>query len=180
MRHRVAGKKLNRSSGHRRALFRNLVSALIYHERIETTEAKARAVRGQAEKLITLAKRGLAADEEDPARGVHARRLAAARLNRWVQEPDGARVDLLAKLFDDVAPRYVDRPGGYTRMIKLGVRRGDAAPMAVLELVEEGERRPRRSAGRKSAKEKEQGELKEEPAEKVAVRRLRRGRRKRE
>lgn len=137
MRHRVAGKKLNRSSGHRRALLRNLVSALIHHERIETTEAKARAVRGHAEKLITLAKRGLKAEEEDPARGVHARRLAAARLNRWVQEPDGTRVDLVNKLFEEVAPRYADRDGGYTRIVKIGPRRGDAAPMAVLELVEE-------------------------------------------
>lgn len=137
MRHRVAGKKLNRSSGHRRALLRNLVSALIHHERIETTEAKARAVRGHAEKLITLAKRGLKAEEEDPARGVHARRLAAAWLNRWVQEPDGTRVDLVNKLFEEVAPRYADRDGGYTRIVKVGPRRGDAAPMAVLELVEE-------------------------------------------
>ncbi|HEC34895.1 MAG TPA: 50S ribosomal protein L17 [Chloroflexi bacterium] len=137
MRHRVAGKKLNRSGGHRRALFRNLVSALIRHERIETTEAKARAVRRQAEKLITLAKRGLAAEAENPLRGVHARRLAAARMHRWVREPDGTRVDLVKKLFEEVAPRYMDRPGGYTRIVKLGLRKGDAAPMAVLELVEE-------------------------------------------
>jgi large subunit ribosomal protein L17 len=137
MRHRVAGKKLNRSSGHRRALFRNLISALIYHGRIRTTEAKARAVRGQAEKLITLAKHGLVAEQEDAARGIHARRLAAARLNRWMAEGDGTRVDLVKKLFDEVAPRYADRPGGYTRIVKLAPRRGDAAPMAVLELVEE-------------------------------------------
>ena len=82
MRHRVAGKKLNRSLGHRRSMFRNLVSALIHHGRIETTEAKARAVRGDAERLITLAKRGLSAQERDPARGVHARRLAAVRRAR--------------------------------------------------------------------------------------------------
>lgn len=133
MRHRVAGKKLNRSSGHRRALFRNLVSALIYHGRIETTEAKAEAIRPHVEKLITLAKRGLAAD--NPAYGVHARRLAAARINRWVQTPDGERVDLVKKLFDEIAPRYKDRPGGYTRIVKLGPRKGDGAPMAVIELV---------------------------------------------
>lgn len=137
MRHHVAGRKLNRPIGHRRALFRNLVSALIFHGRIETTEAKARAIRGQAEKLITLAKRGLAAEGEIPARGVHARRLAAARINRWASEQDGTRVDLVKKLFDEVAPRYADRPGGYTRIVKLGLRKGDAAPMAVLELVEE-------------------------------------------
>jgi large subunit ribosomal protein L17 len=137
MRHRVAGKKLNRSSGQRRALRRNMVTALLYHERIETTEAKAKAIRGQAEKLITLAKRGLAAEQEDPVRGVHARRLAAGRLNRWVTEPDGTRMDILGKLFEDIAPRYMDRPGGYTRVYKLGPRRGDAAPMVLLELVEE-------------------------------------------
>ena len=137
MRHRVAGKRLNRSSGHRKALRRNLVTALFYHERIETTEAKAKAIRGQAEKLITLAKRGLMAEQEDPGRGVHARRLAAGRLNRWMAEPDGTQVDILEKLFEDIAPRYMDRPGGYTRIYKLGPRRGDAAPMALLELVGE-------------------------------------------
>ena len=137
MRHHVAGKKLNRSCGHRTALRRNLVTALFHHERIETTEAKAKAIRGQAEKLITLAKRGLVAEREDSARGVHARRLAAGRLNRWVTEPDGTRVDILGKLFEDIAPRYMDRPGGYTRVYKLGPRKGDAAPMVLLELVEE-------------------------------------------
>ena len=136
MRHRVAGKRLNRSSGNRRALRRNLVTALLQHERIETTEAKAKAIRGQAEKLITLAKRGLVAEQEDPARGVHARRLAAGRMNRWVSGPDGIVIDILEKLFDDIAPRYADRPGGYTRVYKLGPRKGDAAPMVLLELVE--------------------------------------------
>ncbi|MDY6876805.1 MAG: 50S ribosomal protein L17 [Chloroflexota bacterium] len=137
MRHRVAGKRLNRSSGHRKALRRNLVTALFYHERIETTEAKAKAIRGQAEKLITLAKRGLTVEHEDPSRGVHARRLAAGRLNRWMIEPDGTRVDVLAKLFEEIAPRYMDRLGGYTRIYKLGPRKGDGAPMVLLELVEE-------------------------------------------
>lgn len=136
MRHRVAGKRLNRSSAHRKALRRNLVTALLQHEQIETTGAKAKAIRGQAEKLITLAKRGLAAEQEDPSRGVHARRLAEGRLNRWVTGSDGERMDVLQKLFDDIAPRYADRPGGYTRMYKLGPRKGDAAPMVLLELVE--------------------------------------------
>ncbi|MBN1180414.1 MAG: 50S ribosomal protein L17 [Anaerolineae bacterium] len=135
MRHRVAGKKFNRSSAQRRALYRNLVSSLIHHERIETTEAKARAIRGQAEKLITLAKRGLKAAEDDPAQGVHARRMATKQLNRWIGAPDGKRIDLVEKLFDEIAPRYMERPGGYTRIVKLGLRKGDAAPMAVLELV---------------------------------------------
>lgn len=137
MRHRVAGKKLSRSSGHRAALRRNLVTALFHHERIETTEAKAQAVRGYAERLITQAKRALLAEEEDPARGVNARRRLAGRLNRYVKEPDGTVVDVLDKLFSDIAPRYADRPGGYTRMYKLGPRKGDAAMMALVELVEQ-------------------------------------------
>ena len=137
MRHRVAGKKLNRSSGVRKALRRNLVTALFLHERIETTEAKARAIRGQAERLITLAKRGLKAEEGEPGRGVHARRLAAGRMDRWVTDADGTRIDVLKKLFEDIAPRYAERPGGYTRMYTLRPRKGDAAPMVLLELVEE-------------------------------------------
>ncbi len=135
MRHRVAGKKLNRSTAHRKALRRNLVTALFYHGYVETTEAKAKAVRGYAEKLITLAKRGLAAAEEDPSRGVHARRLAGSRMVRWIRDEDGNWVDVLAILFEEIAPHYVDRPGGYTRTYKLGHRKGDAAPMVLLELV---------------------------------------------
>lgn len=137
MRHRIAGKKLNRSSAHRRALCRNLVTALFHHGRIKTTQAKAKAIRGQAEKLITLAKRGLAAETQDPSRGVHARRLVDGRINRWAKGADGQWVDVLKVLFDEIAPRYADRPGGYTRIYKLGPRKGDAAPMAILELVEE-------------------------------------------
>ena len=124
MRHRVAGVKLGRSKDHRIALRKNLVKQLFEHERIQTTRAKAEAVRGQAERLITLAKNG---NEAGEAQGVHARRLAAARLG------DPAAVK---KLFDDIAPRYETRPGGYTRIIKLGQRRGDAAEMVILELVE--------------------------------------------
>ncbi len=128
MRHRVAGRRLNRSKGHRTALRRTLVTELFRHERIRTTEAKARAIRSQAEKLITLAKKGLVAEQAIPEDGVHARRLAAGRLN----DPQ-----IVKKLFDDIGPRYADRPGGYTRITKLGPRKGDAASMAVIELVEE-------------------------------------------
>lgn len=135
MRHRVAGKKLNRSGAHRKALRRNLATALFYHGYIETTEAKAKAVRGHAEKLITLAKRGLAAAEEDPSRGVHARRLAEGRMYRWIKDDEGYWVDVLGILFEEIAPRYMERPGGYTRIYKLGHRKGDAAPMVLLELV---------------------------------------------
>jgi large subunit ribosomal protein L17 len=108
---------------------------LFHNGYVETTEAKAKAVRGYAEKLITLAKRGLAAAEEDPSRGVHARRLAEKRMYRWIKDEDGYWVDVLAILFEEIAPRYAERPGGYTRIYKLGPRKGDAAPMALLELV---------------------------------------------
>jgi large subunit ribosomal protein L17 len=125
MRHRIAGYRLGRSSAHRTALRRNLITDLFRHERIRTTRTKADAIRGAAERLITLAKRGNAAGD---AKAVHARRLATARLN----DPE-----VVKKLFDDIAPRYVDRPGGYTRMLKLGPRVGDAASIVILELVEE-------------------------------------------
>ena len=122
MRHRVAGKRLNRSAGHRTALRKNLVKQLFLYGRIRTTKAKARAIRPAAERLITLAKRGLADEEYS----VHARRLATARLS-----------DKRAtkRLFEEVAPQYRERPGGYTRMLKLGPRQGDGAEMVVLELV---------------------------------------------
>jgi len=125
MRHKVKGKRLNRRHGPRNALRRLLVKQLFENERIRTTEAKARAIRGQAEKLITLAKRGNLT--EDDSRIVHARRLAASRLED---------AEIVKKLFDDIAPRYADRPGGYTRMLKLGQRYGDRADMVLLELVE--------------------------------------------
>jgi len=123
MRHRVAGRRLGRSSGHRRALRRNLMTELFRHERIKTTEAKAKAIRSGVEKLITLAKRGL----QDDSYTLHARRQAVAALN----DPTIAR-----KLFDELAPRYEEREGGYTRLYKLGRRQGDGAPLVVLELVE--------------------------------------------
>ena len=117
MRHARSGKKLGRDSAHRKALYSNLAGALITHGRIETTEAKAKAVKPFAEKMITLGKRG----------DLHARRLAMAELRSN---------DVVHKLFSDVAPRFADRPGGYTRVIKLGPRQGDAASMALLELVD--------------------------------------------
>jgi large subunit ribosomal protein L17 len=125
MRHGVSGKHLGRSSAQRTALRRNLVTELFRHERIQTTRAKAQAIRGQAEKLISVAKRGNAVGE---SAAVSARRQAAAGLN------DG---EIVKKLFDDIAPRYSERSGGYTRMLKLGPRLGDAAEMVILELVEE-------------------------------------------
>jgi len=128
MRHKVAGKHLGRTTDQRKMLRRVLINQLFRHERIKTTEAKARAIRGEAEKIITTAKRALA--HSDPARGVHGRRLVMARLR------DKENVH---KVFDVLAPRYEDRPGGYTRMYKLGLRQGDAAPMVLLELVDREE-----------------------------------------
>ena len=116
MRHANAGKKLGRDSAHRKALYSNLAGALITHGRIETTEAKAKAVRPYAEKLITLGKRG----------DLHARRLAMAELRSN---------DVVHKLFSDVAPRFAERDGGYTRIVKLGPRRSDSTEMVYLELV---------------------------------------------
>lgn len=127
MRHKISGKRLGRHGGARKALRRNLIKQLFEFERIQTTRAKAEAVRGEAEKLITLAKRGNAAAEENGAKLVHARRLAASRLND---------AEAVRKLFDDIAPRYTERPGGYTRMLKLGPRESDKAQMVLLELVE--------------------------------------------
>lgn len=117
MRHRKAGRKLNRTSTHRRAMLAALANALIKHEQIATTLPKAKELRRVADRLITLAKRG----------DLHARRQAFARIR------DNATVK---KLFDTLGPRYAERPGGYTRVMKAGFRYGDSAPMAVIELVE--------------------------------------------
>ena len=125
MRHKIAGKRLGRSKDHRIAFRRTLVKQLFEHERISTTRAKAEAIRGQAEKLITLAKRGNSVEGAD---AVHVRRLAVARLGDK---------EIASKLFEDIAPRFENRNGGYTRMTKLGPRPGDSAEMVILELIEE-------------------------------------------
>ncbi len=124
MRHKVSGYKLGRSTAQRTALRRSLVTELIDHGRIQTTEAKCKAIRDQAEKLVTIAKSGLV---DDKAQQVHARRLVAARVNGG---PATVR-----KLFEDIAPRYANRNGGYTRISKLGPRKGDNAPMAIIEWI---------------------------------------------
>lgn len=126
MRHRVAGKKLSRTKEQRMALRRNLVTDLFRYGAIQTTEAKVEAVRGQAEKIITIAKRGIAAG--DPVKAVNARRQIAAQLT----DPQ-----IVKKLFEEIAPKYAERPGGYTSVRKLGRRLGDAAPVAMLKLIEE-------------------------------------------
>ena len=120
MRHRLRGRKLNRTSSHRTAMFRNMATSLLKHEQITTTLPKAKELRPIVERLITLGKRG----------GLHARRQALS----YVRDEK-----VVAKLFDTLAERYAERPGGYARVIKAGFRHGDAAAMAVIELVERDE-----------------------------------------
>ena len=118
MRHNKAGRRLGRTTSHRVAMFRNMVTSFLNHERITTTDAKAKELRSVAEKMITLGKRG----------DLHAMRQAAS----YIRDKK-----VVTKLFTTIAPRYKERDGGYTRIIKLGIRPGDAAPVSILELVEE-------------------------------------------
>ena len=117
MNHRKTGRKLGRTSSHRKALFRNMVTSLFEHEQICTTDAKAKELRGVAERMITLGKKGT----------LHARRQALETIRSK---------DVTSKVFDELAERYRERPGGYTRVIKVGRRAGDAAPMSIIELVD--------------------------------------------
>ncbi len=133
MRHLKSGRQLGRNSSHRKAMFRNMVVSLLNHESITTTDAKAKELRRYVEKVITLGKRGT----------VHARRQARVIVNDR---------EVLTKLFTTLAERYKDRPGGYTRIIKLGMRPGDNAPLSVVQLVQE-EMKPKKKTG-KPAKEK--------------------------
>ena len=120
MRHRKSGRRLGRTSAHRKAMYRNMVTSLLEHERIQTTDSKAKELRRVAERMITLGKRG----------DLHARRRAM----RVIRDKG-----VTAKLFDQLAERFRDRPGGYTRVVKLGNRVGDAAPLSVIELVDRPE-----------------------------------------
>ncbi|RMG13179.1 MAG: 50S ribosomal protein L17 [Deltaproteobacteria bacterium] len=116
MRHRKSGRKLGRTSAHRKAMFANMATSLFLHERIQTTDAKAKEIRRVAERLITLAKKG----------DLSARR----RAYRTIRDQE-----VLKKLFEEIGPRYAERPGGYTRILKVGTRRGDNAPLSLIELV---------------------------------------------
>lgn len=153
MRHQNYGRKLSRNTSHRRALLRNLVTSLIWEERISTTVAKAKAARGIAEEMITLGKRG----------DLHARRQAAA----YCMTPE-----CVTKLFGDIAKRYEKRAGGYTRIIHTGWRKGDGADTAILELVDtnilqqRAEARAKKFEARRKAAEKEDAEAKAAPPEK--------------
>jgi len=139
MRHRKIGRKLNRTATHRSSLFANMASALIKHEQIVTTLPKAKELRRLADRLISLAKRG----------DLHARRQAFARIRDE---------EMVAKLFEILGPRYADRPGGYTRVLKAGFRHGDSAPMAVIELVDRDEDARGQDSGPTQEREDE-GEL---------------------
>jgi large subunit ribosomal protein L17 len=125
MRHQISGYRLGRSSGARVALRRNLIKQFFIHERIQTTKTKAAAIRGEAEHLITIARNSANGSDIDK---VNARRLVISKLG------DN---QVIKRLFDEIAPRFASRPGGYTRVLKLGPRMGDAAEMVILELVEE-------------------------------------------
>ena len=125
MRHQISGYRLGRSTGARLALRRNLIKQFFTHERIQTTKAKAAAIRSDAERMITIARNSANASDIEK---VNARRLVASKLG------DN---QVIKRLFDEIAPRFANRPGGYTRMLKLGPRMGDSAEMVILELVEE-------------------------------------------
>jgi large subunit ribosomal protein L17 len=140
MRHQVAGVKLGRSPAHRRALFRNLVTALFEREALRTTDAKAKELRRWADRLITLGKQGT----------LHARRRAATVVSRRA---------ILKKLFDDIAPRYQARHGGYTRVVKLGPRHGDAAPVSLVELVERKGREGEKAPPKKPQRRRDRGKV---------------------
>lgn len=141
MQHNRAGRKLGRTSAHRKALFRNQLDSLFLHERIQTTISKAKELRPLAEKLVTVARRG----------GLHARRLALRDISQ-----DAAR-----RLFDEIAPRFATRPGGYTRILKLGQRPGDAAEKAIIEFVDFdfAQRRAEKKAAEKAVTEKKESLL---------------------
>ena len=145
MRHRIDGRQFGRSTPHRRAMFRNLASNLVNHERIVTTDAKAKELRRVAERLITKAKRlgpvahtpAAELNEKDRSRRLHVARQLGAYISRWaVQSDNETRCDLVEKVLCELSKRFATRPGGYTRIVKLGPRRGDAAPMCVIEFVD--------------------------------------------
>ena len=159
MRHRNAGRKFDRDGSSRRAMFRNLAANLVLHERLETTDAKAKELRRVAEKLITKARRlGTVAytpwaelTKADQAKRLHAQRLISAFIPRFgvkIENGEEKKVDLVEKIFVDLAKRFAERPGGYTRIIKMGPRAGDAAPISIIELIEgaKAEEKPKKKA----------------------------------
>ncbi|HEX7665080.1 MAG TPA: 50S ribosomal protein L17 [Polyangiaceae bacterium] len=170
MRHKNSGRKFDRNTSSRRAMFRNLAANLVLHEKIETTDAKAKELRRVAERLITRAKRlgkiSYTKHDDlsvtDRAKRLAATRVVGAYVTRWgtkVEGDESTKVDLVEKIFCDLAKRYADRPGGYTRIIKAGPRRGDGAQMSYIELVEgekaeSGEKKEKGTAKAGKAKSK--------------------------
>jgi large subunit ribosomal protein L17 len=148
MRHMNQGRKLNRTSAHRKALFKNLVLALVKHERIKTTDAKAKELRHFADRMVTLGKRG----------DLAARRMAFD----FMQSRDAVK-----KLFDEIAPRFKERAGGYTRVIKFGFRRGDAAPLSIIEFTDVSERAEAKKPRKKRAARRDRAGA--EPERRVAA-----------
>lgn len=144
MRHKNSGRQFSRDTSSRRAMLRNLAANLITHERIETTDAKAKELRRVAERLITKARRiGKVAytpqaslDANGKAQRLHVERLIASYVPRFGVKADGTKVDLVEKVMVDLSKRFAERPGGYTRIIKIGPRRGDNAPMSMIEFVD--------------------------------------------
>ena len=161
MRHRVDGKKLSRTTSHRKALWRNMAAALLQHGAIRTTEPKAKQLRRFVEKLITTAKQGT----------LHARRqVIAALVDRDIFDDEGQKLDqtIVQKLFNEIAPRYADRPGGYTRIVHLAERRiGDSGKQVLLQLVEEEGVEPTKPTG--MSRRKKQAEKRRQAASAVAV-----------
>jgi large subunit ribosomal protein L17 len=151
MRHQNTGRKLNRSGSHRKALLRNLATALIRYEKIRTTDAKAKELRGFADRLVTLGKQAT----------VHARRRAFDRIRDHVA---------VTKLFEEIAVRFKDRPGGYTRVTKIGIRQGDAAPVSMIEWTTEPEKEAKKKPkGRRKAADKHEHDHKHEAPKKRAA-----------
>jgi large subunit ribosomal protein L17 len=151
MKHRARARKLGRTTSHRLAMLRNMVTSLLDHERIQTTDAKAKEVRRVADRMITLGKRG----------DLHARRRALRVIRRR---------EVTAKVFDELAERYRDRPGGYTRVLKLGRRHGDAAPLSIVELVqEEVAPAPKKKKAAKKASSRKKAETEKKATAKKAT-----------
>ena len=161
MRHQKSGRKLNRDSAERRALYRNMVISLFRHGRIKTTEAKAKELRRVAERLVTVSKRGV---EDAKSRGAAALLAARRRARRWIHDPE-----VLQKLFDDLADRYSERAGGYTRIIKLDRRLGDCAPMAILEMMPDERKTPAPPSPPPVEEKPAKGKKKAAPAEPAAA-----------
>jgi large subunit ribosomal protein L17 len=161
MRHQKSGRKLNRDSAERRALYRNMVISLFRHGRVRTTEAKAKELRRVAERLVTVSKRGV---EDARSRGPAALLAARRRARRWIHDPE-----VLRKLFEDMAERYAERAGGYTRIVKLGVRHGDCAPMAILEMMPDERKTAAQPPASSVQEESAKGKKEAAPAEPVAV-----------